>query len=510
MLARLFSASILGVSGYLVDVEVDVSPGLPQFDIVGLPGQAVRESRERVRSALKNSGFDFPPRRITVNLAPVEIKKMSPFFDLPVAIGVLVASGQLPADRFAGYVLASALSLDGGLRPVPGILPMARAAARYQKKGVIVAGGNTEEARAVSGIDVLGFSHLGEVLDWAVNGGVSKAAVAKDSADEGFGKDPPVSEDLRDVRGQLQARRALEIAAAGGHHLLLAGPPGAGKTLLARRLPGILPPMAAEEAMEVTEIYSVAGLLPAGTGLVRQRPFRSPGVHASLAGLLGGGPGPSPGEVSLAHRGVLFLDELPLFSRASIDGLRSAMESGQVAIVHAGSHVSFPSRFLLVGAMNLCPCGRLGDPGRVCVCTPGQIEHYRGRISGPILDRIDLTVELTRVPWHELAHAPPGEDSASVRERVVEARRVQAKRFAGRPTITNAEMSTNEVDEFCPLDHQAEAVLARAFERTGMSARAYVRVRKVARTIADLDGAAVIGPEHVKEAMQYRTVSVLS
>lgn len=501
MLAKVWSCAVVGLDGALVEVEVDLGQGLPGLTIVGLPDAAVQESKERVRAAIRNSGGTFPLKRITVNLAPADVRKEGPAYDLPIALGVLLGSGQLVADVSDALVVGE-LGLAGEVRHTTGVLPMAALAREQGLKRIFVPRDDGAEAALIDGIEVIPVASLAELIGHLA--GITPVAPYRRN---GLldGEEPVVyATDLAHIKGQEQVKRGLEVAAAGSHNVLMAGPPGAGKTLLARALPGILPPLTVTEALDVTRIYSVGGLLPAGQPLVRARPFRAPHHTISHAGLVGGGRWPRPGEISLAHRGVLFLDELPEFGQTVLEVLRQPLEDKIVTIARASGTLTFPANVMLVAAMNPCPCGYLTDPGRPCTCNSSMIARYQKKISGPLLDRIDIHLEVPRVEYEKLAGSALAEDSAAVRARVAAARAVQRARLSAYGLSCNAEMGPAELRATCPLDEACQGLLRAATRQLQLSARGYHRVIKLARTVADLAGAAEIGAHHLAEALQYR------
>lgn len=503
MLAKCHSGALCGVEARTVEIEVCSSDGSPQFTMVGLPDQAVKEAKDRVSTAIGNSGFKKIESNITVNLAPADVRKEGPFYDLPIAVSLLAATGKIHTPDLGDYALAGELALSGEVRRVQGILPIVLEMRRIGKKGMLVPLENAAEASVVAGISVYPVRTLREAVDFLA-GTCTLEPVFTDIRAL-VDNDRDGGEDFADVKGQECAKRAIEVAVAGGHNLLLIGSPGAGKTMLARRIPSILPPLTPEEALEVTRIHSVAGKLEGGVSLVTRRPFRAPHHTVSDCGLLGGGTHPQPGEVSLAHRGVLFLDEFPEFRRNVLEVMRQPLEDGHVAIARAAAACDFPSRFMLVAAMNPCPCGYADDPTHVCRCSQRQITAYRGKISGPLLDRIDIQLPLPPVPFSELLDAPRGEPSSAIRARVVAARERQATRFAGLPGIhCNADMRTRDLADFCRLDRAGQDRMRGLIRELDLSARAYDRVLKVARTVADLADSEDVRDEHVYEASRWR------
>lgn len=506
--AKTLSAAVFGVDAYVVEVEVDLTPGLFSYATVGLPDAAVRESQNRVLAALQNSGFETPIKRITVNLAPADIRKEGSTFDLPIAMAALAAEGFVegPLD---GVMFLGELALDGRVKPVRGVLPVAMLARSRKFDRLIVPAENASEAAVVGGVKIIPVNSLPQTLEY-INGGL-EIEPEPHSVDKFFnggngagGGDGGL--DFSEVRGQAHVKRALEVAAAGGHNLIMIGPPGSGKSMMAARLPTILPDISLDEAIETTKIHSIAGKLARQKALVTDRPFRAPHHTISDAGLIGGGTIPAPGEVSLAHNGVLFLDELPEFKRSALEVLRQPMEDGAVTISRSAMSVTFPCRFMMAAAMNPCPCGYYTDPAKDCSCAGQMIRKYRGRISGPLMDRIDIHIEAPAVKYQEIADAPEGEPSPVIRERVNAARRAQLGRFAGTAIYCNAQMGSKTIRKVCALDAPSKAILKTAMERLGLSARAHDKALKVARTIADLEGAPAITPEHVAEAVQYRSL----
>jgi magnesium chelatase family protein len=506
MLAKVITCAVVGLEGALVEVEVDIAPGLPSFTIVGLPDTAVQEAKERVRAAIRNSGCSFPMRRIVVNLAPAYLKKAGPAYDLPIAVGILLSSEQISADVSQTVILGE-LSLDGSLRHTNGILPMVALAHQEKIARVIVPEMDASEASIIKGTEIIPVTSLAQLVSY-FKGEIEAPEFDKAVAEE-FNPATLPHTDLAYVKGQEHVKRALEVAAAGGHNVIMMGPPGSGKTLLARSLPSLLPPMTDEEALEVTKVYSVSGLLPANTPLIKQRPFRSPHHSISNAGLVGGGQWPRPGEISLSHRGVLFLDELPEFGHAVLEVLRQPLEDRVITISRAQGSVTFPANFMLVGAMNPCPCGYYGDPFKQCTCSPSLVSRYQKRMSGPFIDRVDIFIEVPHIDYEKLADDKLGEESRQVQKRVEAARAQQRQRFESTGLACNAEMTPTEVREYCQTEESAQGLLKAAMKQLYLSARAFHRILKIGRTLADLENTEIIKANHIAEAIQYRPRSLV-